>query len=410
MNEQLRIDGQRLWNSIMAMAQIGPGTQGGSHRLTLTDEDRQGRDLFSKWCEQEGCTITVDDMGNMFARRDGRDNNLPPIVAGSHLDTQPHGGKFDGVYGVLCAFEVIRTLNQHKIETRAPLEIVNWTNEEGSRFAPAMLASGVFAGLFDKSFAYSRVDSQDLILLDELKRIGYLGEQKCGDHQIGALFEPHIEQGPILERNGHPIGVVIGGQGQRWFDITITGQDSHAGSTPMPGRQDALVAASQLIQSVQKIALQNKPDAVGTVGELSLSPNSRNTIPGEVFLTVDLRHPDDAVLMQMAESLHEQIKIQTQGHGLQVKAKEIWHNPPVKFDPECVQAVTNATKMLGYDYTSMTSGAGHDACQICRVAPTTMIFVPCAGGLSHNEKESAKPEDLEAGCNVLLHSMLAMAG
>ena len=410
MSNELRIDGQRLWDSIMSMAQIGPGTQGGSHRLTLTDEDRQGRDLFSKWCKQEGCSITIDDMGNMFARRNGRDNDLPPIVAGSHLDTQPHGGKFDGVYGVLAALEVIRTLNQHQIETQAPLEIVNWTNEEGSRFAPAMLASGVFAGLFEKSFAYSREDNQGLTLSGELKRIGYLGGQQCGDHPIGALFEPHIEQGPILERNSHPIGVVIGGQGQRWFDITITGQDSHAGSTPMTHRQDALVAASQLIQGVQKIALDNEPDAVGTVGELSLSPNSRNTIPGEVFLTVDLRHPDDDVLARMAESLLEQIKLQTLGHGLEIEAKEIWHNPPVKFDPDCVQAVANATKMLGYDHTTMISGAGHDACQICRVAPTTMIFVPCAGGLSHNEKESAELEDLEAGCNVLMHSMLAMSG
>ncbi len=409
MSKQLRIDGQRLWDSIMAMAEIGPGTQGGSHRLTLTDEDRQGRDLFAKWCEQEGCSITIDDMGNMFARRNGCNNDLPPIVAGSHLDTQPHGGKFDGVYGVLAALEVVRTLNENQIETRAPIEVVNWTNEEGSRFAPAMLSSGVFAGLFEKSFAYSRTDNQGLTLLDELKRIGYLGEQQCGNHQISAFFEPHIEQGPILERNGHPIGVVVGGQGQRWFDITIHGQDAHAGSTPMPGRQDALVAASKLIQGVQKIALDNEPDAVGTVGELSLSPNSRNTIPGKVFLTIDLRHPDDDVLAQMAESLYEQIELQTQDHGLQIEAKEIWHNPPVKFDPECVQAVTNATKMLSCDHTMMISGAGHDACQICRVAPTTMIFVPCAGGLSHNEKESAELKDLEAGCNVLLHSMLAMA-
>ena len=410
MHNNIRIDGQRLWDSIMTVAQISPGTQGGSHRLTLTDGDRQARDLFADWCRQEGCTISVDDMGNMFARRAGVNNNLPPIVAGSHLDTQPHGGKFDGVYGVLSALEVVRSLNQHNVQTNAPIEIVNWTNEEGSRFAPAMLSSGVYAGLFEKEFAYSRTDSTGLTFFDELKRIGYLGDHSCGDHPIAALFETHIEQGPILERNQHPVGIVTGGQGQRWFDITITGHDSHAGSTPMPGRKDALLTASNIIMIVHNIALEYGPDAVGTVGELSLLPNSRNTIPGEVFLTIDIRHPDDKKLKQMAQTLLKRIEALTAEQDVVINHNEIWHCPPVKFDQDCINAVTKATEKLGYGYTKMISGAGHDACQISRVAPTTMIFVPCAGGLSHNEKESAELEDLEAGCNVLMHSMLIMAG
>ena len=410
MHSDIRIDGQRLWDSIMAVAEIAPGTQGGSHRLTLTDGDKQARDLFANWCEAEGCTISVDDMGNMFARRAGMNNDLPPVMAGSHLDTQPHGGKFDGVYGVLSALEVVRTLNQNQIQTKTPIEIVNWTNEEGSRFAPAMLSSGVYAGLFKKEFAYSRTDSDGLNFFDELKRIGYLGQSLCGDHPIGALFETHIEQGPVLERNQHPVGIVTGAQGQRWFDVTIIGQDSHAGSTPMPGRKDALVAASKIILLIEEVAQKFGPQAVGTVGEMSLIPNSRNTIPGEVFLTIDIRHPDDELLKQMADLILERITALSQTKRISISCKEIWHNPPVKFDQNCINAVTKATEDLGYGYTTMISGAGHDACQISRVTPTTMIFVPCAGGLSHNEKESAKAEDLEAGCNVLLHSMLSMSG
>ena len=410
MHKNLRVDGQRLWDSIMTVAEISPGTEGGSHRLTLTDGDKQARDLFASWCQAEGCTIRVDDMGNMFARRAGLNNDLPPIVAGSHLDTQPHGGKFDGVYGVLSALEVVRTLNQHQVQTGAPIEIVNWTNEEGSRFAPAMLASGVYAGLFEKEFAYSRTDSDGLTFLDELKRIGYLGEHCSRNYPFGALFETHIEQGPILERNQHPIGIVMGGQGQRWFDVTVTGCDSHAGSTPMSGRKDALAAASKIILIVEDIALEYGPDAVGTVGELSLLPNSRNTIPGEVFLTIDIRNPDDKQLEQMAIAMLERIRQISNERYVSINHEEIWHNPSVKFSEDCINAITKSTEELGYAYTKMISGAGHDACQVSRVAPTAMIFVPCAGGLSHNEKESAEFEDLEAGCNVLMHSMLTMAG
>ncbi len=406
---QLRVDGQRLWDSIMAMGEIGPGQHGGSSRLALTDADREGRDLFVRWCEEIGCSIRVDDMGNIFARRAGRNNDLPPIVAGSHLDTQPHGGKFDGIYGVLAALEAVRTLHDNDVTTEAPLEVVVWTNEEGSRFAPAMIASGVYAGLFAKDYAWAITDSDGKSLGEELERIAYKGDMPCGENRIGALLEAHIEQGPILEADNHQIGVVVGGQGQHWYDVTLRGQDSHAGSTPMPGRCDALVAAAEVISMVQALALEHAPQAVGTVGEMEVRPNSRNTIPGEVFFTIDIRNPDEAVLAQMAAQINAMVPDIADKHGVECELVEIWDKPPVKFDPDCIAAVSKATEALGYAHQQMVSGAGHDACQVCLVAPTSMIFVPCAGGLSHNEQESAEPEDLEAGCNVLLHAMLALA-
>jgi N-carbamoyl-L-amino-acid hydrolase len=411
MNElaDLRVDGQRLWDSIMAMAEIGPGEQGGSCRLALTDEDRAGRDLFLGWCEEIGCSIRIDDMGNIFARRDGRNNALAPIVAGSHLDTQPHGGKFDGIYGVLAALEALRTLADSKVTTEAPLEIVMWTNEEGSRFAPAMIASGVYAGIFDKEQAWSITDSAGKSLGDELQRIGYRGDLPCGENPIGALLEVHIEQGPILETNNHQIGVVTGGQGQHWYDVTLKGQDSHAGSTPMPGRRDALVAAAEVITRIRDLALEFAPQAVSTVGEMAVKPNSRNTIPGEVFFTIDIRNPDAGRLAQMAAQVERLVSETAMKHAVEVELNEIWDKAPVEFDAGCIAAVSSATEALGYRNQKMVSGAGHDACQVCLVAPTAMIFVPCADGLSHNEQESAEPEDLEAGCNVLLHAMLRLA-
>jgi N-carbamoyl-L-amino-acid hydrolase len=406
---QLRVNGQRLWDSIMAIGEIGPGQQGGSCRLALTDDDRDGRDLFIRWCKEISCSIRIDDMGNIFARRAGRNNELAPIVAGSHLDTQPHGGKFDGVYGVLAALEVVHTLHDADVITEAPLEVVVWTNEEGSRFAPAMIASGVYAGIFEKNYAWSITDSNGKSLGEELKRIGYMGDMPCGSNPIGALLEAHIEQGPILEAGHHQIGIVVGGQGQHWYDVRLKGQDSHAGSTPMPARRDALVAAAEMISMVQSLALEFEPQAVGTVGEMSVIPNSRNTIPGEVFFTIDIRNPDDLILAQMAEQIKSRVPAIARQHGVECELDEIWDKVPVKFDSRCIAAVTDATHALGYTNRQMVSGAGHDACQVCRVAPTSMIFVPCAGGLSHNEQESAEPRDLEAGCNVLLHAMLALA-
>ena len=409
MNESLRVDGERLWESIMTMAEIGPGEEGGSSRLALTDDDRAGRDLFVDWCRQIGCAIRIDDMGNIFARREGANTDLPPVVAGSHLDTQPHGGRFDGIYGVLAALEVLRTLHDRDIATEAPVEVVVWTNEEGSRFAPAMIASGVYAGLFDKDYAWARADGDGKTLGDELKRIGYFGDIPCGSNPIGALIEAHIEQGPILEAQQNQIGVVVGGQGQRWYDVVVRGQDSHAGSTPMVGRRDALVAAADIISQLQELAFEFAPDAVTTVGEMRVMPNSRNTIPGEVHFSVDLRNPDAEVLAAMDIQFRAEAAGIAEKHGVELDIEQIWDKPPVKFDPGCIDAVESAARDLGYSHQRIVSGAGHDACQVCEVAPTSMIFVPCAGGLSHNEAESAEPVDLEAGCNVLLHAMLSLA-
>jgi N-carbamoyl-L-amino-acid hydrolase len=407
--KNLKVNGERLWDSLMEMAKIGPGVAGGNCRLALTDFDREGRDLFVRWCGEAGCSITVDKMGNIFARRPGTDPSLDPVTTGSHLDTQPTGGKFDGVFGVLAGLEVIRTLNDNGIETAAPVEVAVWTNEEGSRFAPAMVASGVFAGVFDLDYGHSRKDPEGKTLGEELKRIGYLGEQTPGKHPIRAFFEAHIEQGPILEAEKKTIGVVTGAQGQRWFEVTLIGSESHAGTTPMNRRRDALVAASKLITTVNEIALAHPPHAVSTVGMMQVSPNSRNTIPGSVFLTVDLRHPDDETLSAMEAELREACRMICTPTKIEADVEMIWYSPPIVFDKDCVGAVKQAASAAGYGNMEIISGAGHDACYVSRVAPTAMIFVPCEEGVSHNEAESATPEDLAAGCNVLLYAMLERA-
>ena len=407
--KNLSVNGERLWQSLMEMAKIGPGVAGGNCRLALSDFDKEGRDLFVRWCEDAGCSITVDQMGNIFARRPGKNPELPPVATGSHLDTQPTGGKFDGVFGVLAGLEVIRTLNDNDIETDAPLEVSVWTNEEGSRFAPAMIASGVFAGVFDLDYGHSRADGEGKTIGEELERIGYLGEQTPGEHPIGAFFEAHIEQGPILEAEEKTIGVVTGAQGQRWFECWLQGAESHAGTTPMNRRRDALLAASKLVVEINKIALENAPHAVTTVGMIESSPNSRNTIPGHVFLTIDLRHPEDETLSAMAEALRQRCNAICEADGIEPKLEEIWYSPPIKFNADCVSAVRGAAGQAGYGNMDIISGAGHDACYISRVAPTGMIFVPCENGISHNEAESATPEDLAAGCNVLLYAMLDRA-
>jgi N-carbamoyl-L-amino-acid hydrolase len=375
----------------------------------LSDEDKAARDLFRQWCEEAGCTVTVDEMGNMSARRPGRDNSQPPVGAGSHLDTQPHGGKFDGVFGVLAALEVVRTLNEAGVETAVPLEIVNWTNEEGARFAPGMLASGVYGGVFDLDYALNRVDLAGKSVGEELQRIGYAGDVPCGNHAFTAFFEAHIEQGPILEREHKQVGVVTAVQGFRWYDVTISGQDAHAGSTPMIGRRDALLAAAQLIQAVNELALEYAPDGRGTVGQFQVSPNSRNTIPGQVHMTIDMRHPEATVLTAMDSAIQTIGERITKEMGVMVKVEFVSYSPPVVFDEGCITAVQTACQTLGISHRRMISGAGHDACYISRMAPTSMIFVPCAGGISHNEAESAQPEDLAAGANVLLQAMLNYA-
>ena len=409
--DNIRINTERLWESLMQMAEIGATAAGGSCRLALTEEDRLGRDLFKRWCEEAGCTVDVDQVGNMYATRPGAsgDSTEPPVATGSHLDTQPTGGKFDGVFGVLAGLEVIRTLNDHGIRTQAPVEVINWTNEEGSRFAPAMLASGVFAGLFGKDYAFDRTDAAGVRFDEALRDIGYAGELEPGARKFRALFEAHIEQGPILERHEQTIGVVTGGQGQRWYDVSITGRDSHTGTTPMDARRDALAAAAVLITNIEAIAKAHAP-GVATVGALTVSPNSRNTIPGNVEMTIDVRHPDDAALAAMAAEVTAARDAITAQRGVDIVLDEIWYCPPTPFDPDCIDAVRNATETLGYPHREMVSGAGHDAIQVASVAPTAMIFVPCEDGLSHNEAESATPADLAAGCNVLLHAMLDRAG
>ncbi|MBL8688974.1 MAG: Zn-dependent hydrolase [Rhodospirillaceae bacterium] len=409
MKRNLSIDGSRLWASLMDMAKIGATAKGGNARLAASDLDRDGRNLFVGWAREAGCTVSVDRIGNIFIRRAGRDPRKAPVVTGSHLDTQPTGGRFDGVYGVLAGLEVIRTLNDHKIETDAPIEVAVWTNEEGSRFSPAMMGSGVFAGIWPVEEIEAKQDVDGKKLGDELKRIGYAGPEKVGGRAFAAYFEAHIEQGPILEAEGKTVGVVTGAQGQRWYEITVTGQEAHAGPTPMARRKDALVGASRMIDAVNRIGLAYPPNACATVGFIQSSPNSRNTIPGRVFFTVDFRHPDDATLSKMDAELKSACREIAAKIGLEVEVKDFWYFPPTPFDAACVEAVRSATAKLGYPSREIVSGAGHDAVYVARVAPTAMIFVPCENGISHNEVENAKPEDLAAGCNVLLSAMLERA-
>lgn len=406
----LRINEQRLWDTLMETAEFGKTAKGGIKRLTVSDLDRKVRDWFVARCEEAGCTVTVDDMGNIYAVRPGKDNSLPPIACGSHLDTQPTGGKFDGVLGVLSGLELVRTLNEAGVETQAPIMVVNWTNEEGSRFAPAMLASGVYAGAIDKQDAYGLTDRDGLKFGEELERIGYKGDEPCGERKFGAFFEVHIEQGPILEAEDKVIGVVAHAQGQRWYDCTIVGRESHAGSTPMKLRKDALAAAARVILAVQEIALSKAPYGVGTVGVLTIGEPSRNVIPGTVTFTAEFRHPDDSTLDEMDKALREAVADAAKAQDVEIDLKDIWHYPAVRFDEGCIDAVQSATDHLGYSNREMVSGAGHDACYVNRKAPTSMIFIPCKDGISHNEIESAEFDHCAAGANVLLHAVLAKAG
>ncbi|MDX2101239.1 MAG: Zn-dependent hydrolase [Alphaproteobacteria bacterium] len=405
----LRIDGDRLWQSLMAMAEVGPGVAGGSCRLALTDLDRAGRALFQGWAEAAGCTAHLDAMGNLFLRRPGSDPDAAPVMTGSHLDTQPTGGRFDGVYGVLAGLEVMRTLNDANITTRAPLEVVVWTNEEGSRFSPPMIGSGVFAGVFDLSYGLERPDQAGTTTIGaELTRLGWRGEGTS--RPVAAYFEAHIEQGPVLEAAGCQIGVVTGAQGQRWYEVTVIGQEAHAGPTPMRLRRDALVASARMIDAVNAIGHEQAPYACATVGQVTVHPNSRNTIPGRVFFTVDFRHPVDATLTAMDHALRSRCQAIADTTGCTLEIKEFWYFPPTPFDPACVAAVRRGAERLGVRHQDIISGAGHDAVYLARVAPTAMIFVPCEGGISHNEVENAKPEDLALGCQILLEAMLERAG
>ena len=409
-DRNLRIDGQRLWESLMEMAKIGATEKGGVCRLALTDLDKESRDLFIEWCGAVGCSIKVDKMGNIFARRPGRDNELAPVITGSHLDSQPTGGRFDGVYGVLSGLEVLRTLNDLGYETERPVEVAVWTNEEGSRFAPAMVASGVFGGVFDLEYGLSRPDQDGKTMGEELERIGYAGSEEVGGRDVHAYFEAHIEQGPILEDQDITIGVVTDAQGQRWYEATLTGVESHAGPTPMPVRKDALLGAARIVDLVNRIGLDNAPVACATVGMMNVYPNSRNVIPGQVFMTIDFRHPDDAVLAGMDAALREGVRAIVDGIGLELEIEQIFYYAPIHFDDDCIGAVREGAANCDYSMREMVSGAGHDACYVSKVAPTSMIFIPCVDGISHNEVEDAKPEWVTAGCDVLLHAILDKAG
>lgn len=404
------INSQRLWQSLMDLAQLGATVKGGVCRLALTDLDRQARDLFVKWCEEAGCTVSVDAIGNIFARRAGRDPGRAPVMTGSHIDTQPTGGKFDGCFGVMAGLEVIRTLNDLGMETEAPVEVVVWTNEEGSRFPPCMMGSGVFAGKLDLAETLAKQDEQGLVVGEELQRIGYAGSREVLGHPVGAYFEAHIEQGPILEDQAKTIGVVMGCLGQKWFDLTLTGVEAHAGPTPMHLRKDALVGAAQVVSAVNRIALQSQPHACGTVGCLNIHPGSRNVIPGEVKMTIDFRHLHADKLQAMVDDLRQTLSQTCAQHGLSYELTPTADFPPLDFASQCVDAVRQGAAQLGLSHMDIVSGAGHDAIFIAELGPAGMIFVPCEGGISHNEIENATPEDLGAGCAVLLRAMVSAAG
>jgi N-carbamoyl-L-amino-acid hydrolase len=407
--ENLRINSDRLWDSLMEMAKIGPGVAGGNNRQTLTDEDGEGRRLFKKWCDEAGLDMAVDQMGTMFARREGTDPDALPVYVGSHLDTQPTGGKFDGVLGVLGGLELVRTLNDLGIKTKHPIVVTNWTNEEGTRFAPPMIASGVFAGVHELEWAYDRRDAKGKRFCDELERIGWKGDEPVGSRKMKAFFELHIEQGPILEDEGIDIGVVTHGQGLKWLQVTLTGKESHTGSTPMPKRRNAGLGMARVTELVHEIAMDYQPDAVGAVGHMEVYPNSRNIIAGKTVFTIDIRSPEKEVLDTMDARIREGIDTICGALDIGYEVEQVGHFDPVAFDKNCVKAVRDAAKRLGYTHRNIVAGAGHDACWINRVAPTAMVFCPCVDGLSHNEAEDISKEWAAAGADVLFHAVVETA-
>ncbi len=407
--ENLKVNGSRLWDTLMEMAKIGPGIAGGNNRQTVTDEDSEGRHLFQDWCTAAGCTMGVDTMGNMFARREGTDPDALPVYVGSHLDTQPTGGKYDGVLGVLSGLEVIRTMNDLDIKTKHPIVVTNWTNEEGTRFAPAMLASGVFAGIHTQDWAYDREDAKGKKFGDELARIGWKGDEPVGERKMHAFFELHIEQGPILEAENIQIGVVTHGQGLSWTEVTITGKDAHTGSTPMPMRKNAGLAMARVLEKVEEIALSHAPHAVGAAGHIDVYPNSRNVIPGKVVFTIDFRSPELSVIEDMETRLKTEAQAIVDAMDMTIDFKKVGGFDPVAFDETCVTAVRNAAERLGYSHMDLISGAGHDACWINRMYPTAMVMCPCVDGLSHNEAEEISQEWAAAGTDVLFHAVVETA-
>ena len=410
MKDLLQIDGARLWQSLMDMAKIGATEKGGVRRLALTEDETRGRDLFVQWCRDAGMTVSVDEIGNLFARRDGTQKDAAPVLIGSHLDTQPEGGRFDGVYGVLAALELVRALNDANVATEKPIEIVSWTNEEGARFTPAMLGSAVFTGITSMEDALAKQDADGITLADALTRSGYRGTRAVSGQNVDSYFEAHIEQGPVLEANGTTIGVVTGGQAIRWLDVTVTGVAAHAGTTPMPYRKDAYFAAAQMAAELERIVEGYAPRGLVTIGQVGIANASRNTIAGHVTFTVDLRHHQDSEVDAMERDLRDAFARVAQSRGVKVSVETYWRSPATPFDADCVALVANAVDALGYSNERIVSGAGHDAIHLARYCPTAMVFIPCVDGLSHNEAEDALPEDVTRGANVLLNAVLARAG
>ena len=405
----IRIDADRLWKTLMEMAKIGATEKGGVCRLTMTDLDQKGRELLLEWAKELDCTHELDAIGNLFIRRPGRNNDRAPVMTGSHLDSQPTGGRFDGVYGVLAGLEVLRTFADHNIETDAPLELAVWNNEEGSRFSPPMMGSGVYTGIFDLDWARNIEDETGVTVGEELDRLGWVGSRKFGG-PVDCYFEAHIEQGPVLENEGKTIGVVNGGQGQRWFELNVFGQEAHAGPTPMTLRKDALVCASEMIQFVNHLGHKHAPGACATCGLIKILPGSRNVIPGHVWVTIDTRHPDDGVLVNMEQEMRKSFAEIANKHDCRFELENFWVSPATPFDRDCINLVSEGAQLNSFPYREMISGAGHDAVYMARKYPVAMIFVPCEGGISHNEIENATPEDIAAGCQVLFHAMRNRAG
>jgi N-carbamoyl-L-amino-acid hydrolase len=408
MVKPLKINAQRLWDSLMLFAEIGATDKGGCNRQALTDLDKQARDLWVSWAEDAGCSIRIDTMGNIFARREGLKDDLPVVMTGSHIDTQPTGGKFDGVYGVLASLEVIRSLNDQGVQTNHPIEAVVWTNEEGARFSPAMIGSGVWSGAFSLDYGHARMDKDGKTIQEELRRIDYEGDTPCKPDPIKGFIELHIEQGPILENEALQIGILTGVQGMNWYDLTIKGQPVHAGPTPMENRFDPFMGLHKIINKMYEMTAEYEPWSRITFGDITAIPGARNTVPEKLILAVDLRHPDKDILAEMDKRFRQIAHQECEAAGLSCQVGVEWQSPAVVFDSGCIEAVRKATQDLGYLSKEMVSGAGHDAVYVSRVAPTSMIFVPCEKGISHNEAEYSKPGDIEAGCNVLMNAIVEL--
>jgi beta-ureidopropionase / N-carbamoyl-L-amino-acid hydrolase len=404
-----RVNGPRLWSRLMAMAQIGATAHGGCNRQALTDGDRQGRELFMGWAKAAGCAVRVDAVGNIFARRPGRNDALPVVMTGSHLDTQPTGGKFDGVYGVLAGLEVMESLNDHSIVTSHPLEVGVWCNEEGCRFPIAMMGSAVWSGRLPLAAAHALTDRAGISVGQELARLGVGLESPLSRQPVKAALEVHIEQGPLLEQQRKTIGIVTGVQHMSRYEVAVLGQEAHAGPTPMDKRRDPIRVLADVLPALYAAAARRGPQARLTIGFIDTLPGSPNTVPGRMRFTVDLRHPDGAQYRSLCKEVHDLVQAALERHALEGEIRRVWEAPGVEFDAACIGAVRAASAALECTAMEMISGAGHDSCNLAAVVPTAMIFVPCAGGLSHNEAESALPSDLEAGANVLLHAMLLLA-